>query len=299
MRYVLEHYRHKPDAEHYLLIGPYDHFGAQSSTKPSMLRGYQIDSVAQFDTVEITFKWFDYVMHGAPKPSLIQGKMNLQVMGTNAWAHAESPSDISNGELRLFLSGETENSHRLLTDSPDSETRFFEQTVDFADRTGSSHNYYPSQIVREDLELTSGLSFISEPLDAPVTMAGGFSGQLMASINKRDMDITVVLYEVMPDGRAMQLSYYVGRASFVEDMTRRQLLEPGDWHPIAFDRTRMVAKQFEQGSRLLVVIDVNKAPFAQINHGTGKDVSEESIADADVPLQVKWRSDSFISIPIR
>ncbi len=30
IEYVKHHYRHNPQAEHYMVIGPYDHFGAQS-----------------------------------------------------------------------------------------------------------------------------------------------------------------------------------------------------------------------------------------------------------------------------
>ena len=30
--------------------------------------GYEIDPVAQIDSVELTYQWFDHVMRGAPKP---------------------------------------------------------------------------------------------------------------------------------------------------------------------------------------------------------------------------------------
>ena len=36
----------------------------------------------------------------------------------------------------------------------------------------------------------------------------------------------------------------------------------------------------------------------QINYGTGKDVSEETIKDASEPLEIKFYNDSFIKIPI-
>ena len=44
---------------------------------------------------------------------------------------------------------------------------------------------------------------------------------------------------------------------------------------------------------------VNKNPYAQVNYGTGKDVSDESIADAGRPLQVRWHGASFIDVPLR
>jgi uncharacterized protein len=47
-----------------------------------------------------------------------------------------------------------------------------------------------------------------------------------------------------------------------------------------------------------VVLDVNRGPDAQVNYGTSRDVSDESIADATEPLVVEWLSDSTVTIPI-
>ena len=55
---------------------------------------------------------------------------------------------------------------------------------------------------------------------------------------------------------------------------------------------------FRSGSRLLVTVNVNKNAYAQINYGTGKDVSDEDITDAKVPLRIKWQNDSYVRIPI-
>ena len=42
-----------------------------------------------------------------------------------------------------------------------------------------------------------------------------------------------------------------------------------------------------------------KEPGRQINYGTGKDVSDETIADAGEPLQIKWFADSYVELPVR
>ena len=42
-----------------------------------------------------------------------------------------------------------------------------------------------------------------------------------------------------------------------------------------------------------------KAPVFQINLGSGNNVSDETIGDAGVPLEIRWFSDSFIDLPIR
>ena len=52
------------------------------------------------------------------------------------------------------------------------------------------------------------------------------------------------------------------------------------------------------GSRVLVLLAVNKNRYAQINYGTGRDVSDESIADATEPLDVRWYNDSVLHVPV-
>jgi hypothetical protein len=81
-------------------------------------------------------------------------------------------------------------------------------------------------------------------------------------------------------------------------MTTRHLLLPGGPATIPLKRTLFVSRQLSKGSRLLVVLDVNRGPWAQVNYGTGKDVSDESIADAKEPLEVEWRNDSVVHVPI-
>ena len=48
----------------------------------------------------------------------------------------------------------------------------------------------------------------------------------------------------------------------------------------------------------MLLFGVSKSRFWQINYGTGKDVSDESILDAKEPLEVKWFNDSYIEIPV-
>src|SRR5690606_14495928 len=269
LQYFKEHVRHRPGAEHYLVIGPYDHFGAQAPVKARSLRGYAIDPVAQFDTEELTFQWLDHVLRGGPLPVLLRDKVNYQLMGADAWGHA--PSLEAAAEATTFhLSGEPSGAYRSLSRSGSAGAPL-RQVVDFADRSTESHGYYPFPVVRDRIEVASGFAFASEPFAAPTGVVGTFSGELKVRINKRDFDFTVVLYELKPDGGLMQLSYYVGRASHARDMAHRELLTPGEWMTVPFERTRMTGRRMEAGSRLLVVVDVIKDSNHQLNMGTGKD----------------------------
>src|SRR5690606_2896297 len=115
--YFREHYRHNPDADHYLAIGPYDHFGAQ--VRPAReLRGYPIDPSANYVMGDLALEWLDYVLKGQEKPALIANRVNYQVMGADVWKHAPSIDAMSNTRMRLYLDGEN---MALVQERPDED----------------------------------------------------------------------------------------------------------------------------------------------------------------------------------
>jgi len=297
LSYLIDHYKYNPKANHYLIIGPYDHFGTQHGGD-AMLRDYQVDPVALISTRDLTFQWMDYILKGGKKPAILKDRINYEVMGANTWKHAPSIAKMANQTLKLYLSEVKPDSNYQLSPVKPIKKASIYQEVNLADRKTSNNDYYPYPIIKKQLDRSNGLFFISKPFDKPVEVNGMFSGELKATINKKDMDIGVVLYEVMPNGDCFELSYFLGRASYTKDNSQRHLLHPGVEETIPFSKTRLVSRQLAKGSRLLVVLNIDKNPFAQINYGTGKDVSDETIKDAKEPLKIKWSNQSFIDVPV-
>ncbi len=298
LQYLNEHYRHNPNAEHYLVITAADHSGAQWGSAPS-LRRYTIDPVARISPPDLVFQWFDHVMRGGEKPAVLRDRINYQVMGANHWRHAPSLDALSDDRLRLYLTDSLSGDQYALNSSPPLVPGSAVQEIDFRNRESTSVDYYPWPVVGDMPETNDALVFISEPFDEPVEISGAFSGQLNVTINKRDFDPLVILLERKPNGQYFRLSYYLGRASYAHDMTERRLLQPGQIESVPIQRSYMTAKKLEKGSQLVVVLDVNRIPGAQINYGTGGDVSDESIEDATEPLGVRWHNDSYIEMAIR
>ena len=296
--YLREHTKYNKNAEDYLVIGPYSHFGAQKGGD-SILNGYAVDQVALINTRKITYEWFDYIFKGAPKPAILKDKINYEVMGRNEWKSAPSLEKMSNGELKFFLTDTKTDGHYLLTDKKAVKPGYLFQQVDFADRETSKNDYYPDPLLRKTLDTANGNFFLSEPLPEPLIINGSFSAGIKLSINKKDADIGVTLYEVLPSGEYFHLSYWIGRASYAKDITTRKLLVPGAVETVEFSNTRLVSKQLSKGSRLLVVLNINKNSFSQQNYGSGKDVSDETMeVDAKEPLEIKWWNGSWIKIPV-
>ena len=295
--YLRELQKYNPKANYYLIIGPYSHLGAQIEGEAT-INGYKVDANALINTKKITYQWFDYILKNGTKPEILKDRINYQVMGENKWRSAPSIDKMSNGFLTLYLTNNKSGNFFSLNSKKPIKNGFLSQDVDFADRENSNNDYYPDPIIRKEIDTSNGFNFISEPLKEPILINGSFLGEIKASINKMDMDIGVTLYEVMPNGEYFHLSYFIGRASYSKDITQRKLLKPNTIETISFSNTHLVSKQLSKGSRLLIHLNVNKNPFSELNYGTGKTVTEETIKDAKEPLIVKWYNDSFVKIPI-
>ncbi len=297
MYYFNEHHKYTKNANHYLLVGPYDHWTAQ--TKPEEnLRNYKLDKVALLNIEEdLLYQWFDHILKGKAKPSILKDKVNFQVMGTNTWMHKPSLSAMTNDTLQFHLSDhKTNNFYTLKTKENNSE---ISMSVDFKDRkTMNNTDYYPWPLERDQINVKDGLIFKSDKLKEDVIINGSFFGNLEFSINKKDVDYSVILYQLTPEGNYFHLSYYIGRASYAKNREQRNLLIPNQKTQISFDNSKLISKKIEKGSRIVVVVNVNKNNNAQINYGTGKDVNKENIKDAEIPLSITFTGNSSISLPI-
>ncbi|MEP6621720.1 MAG: CocE/NonD family hydrolase [bacterium] len=297
LHYFREHAAQRPDAKDYLLIGPWDHFGSQA--RPSaVVAGYQTDPASRLDITGIIYEWMDHVMKGGARPAILEDRINYQVMGTNAWKHAPTLRAMSNDTLTLFLRTAMMQSRHQLGVTRGGDEEYVAQRVDLTDRTSVNDNSIHNPLEDSTADEGGGVVYESEPLHASLSMNGSLSGVLRATINKKDMDVGVQLYELTPEGRYFQLSFYVGRASYAKDKRRRGLLTPGTIEAVPFSNTRMISRRLAKGSRLVVVVNINKSSRAPINYGTGKNVADETIADGKVPLLIKWHASSYVKIPV-
>ena len=246
----------------------------------------------------LVYDWFDHILKGREKPALLKDKVNFQVMGTNTWMHKPSLSAMSNASQDFYLGPVTSQGHYGLL-SEQSKEGNIKLEVDLADRTSMNNaNYYPWPIIKDSINLQDGLVFISAPFKKETILNGSFTGELLVESNKKDFDYSLVLYELTPEGRYFQLSFYIGRASYAKSREQRELLSPNKLTTISFDNTRINSKKMSKGSKLVAVVNGNKNSYGQINYGTGKDVSRESIKDATTPLRLTIYSGSKIPLPV-
>jgi putative CocE/NonD family hydrolase len=297
--YFTQHYRYNPHADHTLVIGPFDDAVMQRGPL-ALLQGYQVDTAALVDLHELRYQWFDHVLKGAVAPALLQGRVNYEVMGANEWRHVASLDAMAKGSLRFYLDAAAAGGGHHLTQHKSSTDAFVKQMVNFRDRKDAA--WLPSPIlINMRLASHNDVMFVSDPLTKPIEFNGLFSGRLDFTVNKMDVDLNIMLYERLPNGDHIRLFSPSNelRASYARDRVHRHLLKAGERQELLFKSERVTSRQLQPGSRLVIVLGVNKRPDREINYGTGGDVSEESIADGKIPLKIRWHNDSYIEIPIR
>jgi putative CocE/NonD family hydrolase len=294
-----------PGDEHYLVIGPYTHISGQRGTVDVLgdelrdLPGYKRDRVAKIDMGALRYQWFDYVFRHGPKPAILQDKVNYEVMGANIWRHAPSISAMANQMLHFHLGAEKSGNAYLLTETAPAHDAPIDQKIDLRDRSDANRVAPGGATLDSAIDTWLSLEFVSAPFDRPMEFSGLFSGIFRFVTNKKDFDFAIQLYELTPDHKYLQLSWYIARASYVADRSHRHLLEPGVPQQVSFRSGRLISRKFARGSRLVVVLAAVRQPNTEINYGTGKDVSRETIADAKAPLDIRWLDSSTIDIPVR
>jgi hypothetical protein len=297
--YFTEHHKHNPKANHTLLAGPFDD-GAIQRAPASVVKGYAVDAAAQIELRELRYEWFDHILKKGEKPGVLKDRVNYQLMGSNEWRHVPSIEAMQSGSMTLYLEEIQSADRNRLAAAKNEKLAFLPQTFDLADRSDVDQLPHTA-VLSKQLRVPNAEVFVSEPLQQPLEVSGRLAGELDFRVNKMDMDLTVALYELLPGGEYLKLfePSCDFRASYARDRTRRRLLKAGVRQQLSFECERLMARKAQTGSRLVLILGLNKRPDQQINYGTGGDVSTETIEDARVPLRIRWYNTSHIEIPVR
>jgi uncharacterized protein len=293
-----EHRRNRPQADTTLLLGPYDANSIRLGTAAT-LRGYTLDPVARVDLPELRYQWLDHILKGADKPSLLQDRVNYEVMGADQWRHAPALDSSERARLRLYLdTGERDDPHRL-SPSPSEGGGSARLSVDLADRR-DVRIPWPDALRLKQLPTRNSISFVSDPLSKDTEIDGSLRGMFDITPSRQDVDFSVSLYEQTANGEYQLLfEPYDFRASYAGHRVHRRLLRAGERQLLAFTAERVTACKLAAGSRIVLLIGLNKRPDRQINYGSGKDVNSETIADARWPVRVRWHERSYVEIQTR
>jgi len=296
--YFIQHTRSDPRADQTLLLGPYDRDEMRTGMAEDRVRGLRTDPAALIDLRALELQWFSYLFLNGAKPALLTQRINFEVMGANRWQHAGTLEGLAKDRVRLYLTAAPHAASGLLTPRAPAGRTTIHLVVNLSKRKDGGEPD-PEDLVTASVPVENGFAFVSGPLPDGLQIDGRFSGRLHLKTNRRDLDLTLSLYALQPDGSYLHLFAPPEefRASYLRDR-RRRLLAPGTAEWLDFTSERLTAVRVESGTRLVMVLRVSKRPDREINYGSGGAVSSESIAAGRTPVRLNLLRGGYINLPI-
>jgi putative CocE/NonD family hydrolase len=249
-----------------LIVGPWQHVTWGRSTVGDLDFGAPLMSVPPF---EYRKRWFDCWLKGEANGFLNEPPVHIFVMGENLWRHEDEwPLSRARRE-RLYLHSDGS----LDRTEPGSETprHYSYDPRDPVITLGGCEwvNYPCGPYDQAPLDgRPDVLSFLTEPLHAPLEVTGQVFAHIFASTDARDTDFTAKLVDVWPDGRAFNICDGIVRATYRDSTTSPSFVESGRPYEFVVDlwSTSIV---FGAGHRLRLDVSSSNFPRFDANPNTG------------------------------
>ena len=309
MTYYKGHHAHASQSaldKHYLIFGPWSHAGTRNPV--TELGGLKFGEDSKLNMRKLHREWFDWTMKGKEKPEFLKERVAIYMMKENEWQYDESYGALTSDTLTYYLSSpesEARNLHnqgKLINDLPGKEgpDQFVYDPLDTtleASYTGPNFYLDPSAGYGDDK-----LVYISKPLEREMSLIGQMELGVYIELDVKDTDIIVAAYEKTALGETIYLGRDQLRARYRNGLETSELVTPGEINFYKFDDFYFTARKLSKGSRIMIEITHNNYPSTQKNYNSGKDVSTESGADAQVAtvkLHHSKKYPSYLKLPVK
>src|SRR5438034_446461 len=98
-------------ANHYLIIGPWDHAGTR--TPKAEVGGLKFGQASLLDLNKLHTEWYDWAMKGGAKPEFLKKRVAYYLVGAEEWKYADRLESISNATRTLVLGSNGEASDEI------------------------------------------------------------------------------------------------------------------------------------------------------------------------------------------
>jgi hypothetical protein len=124
------------------------------------------------------------------------------------------------------------------------------------------------------------VSFQTEPLNTPISLAGSIEVELRFSSSATDTDVSVKVVDVYPPnedyplGFAMNVADGMLRCRFRDGFSKSELMEPDTEYTLVIPMPD-AANLFAQGHRIRLDVSSSNFPRSEVNPNTGKQVMSD------------------------
>ena len=296
-------------ANHYLIIGPWDHFA--TFWPRADIGGLSFAPASVLDLGSVHTEWYDWVLKGKAKPAFLKNRVAYYLMGAEEWRYADALESVTASRQQYFLASPGGNPATVASAGALTSTRSGTQvppdwwTYDPLDTRPGAHELrssggYLSSADSLDL-FGAGVIYQTAPLTNAVDLAGYVKLTIWLSMDVPDTDFHATLYEVTSDGKAIFLTRQLQRARYRESLERERLMTPGEVTPFVLDDFDFFARRIKQGSRLRLVVGALNSIRFEKNYNSGGVVARESgsvARTARVNLHHGDRFPSRLDLPV-
>lgn len=294
---------------HYLLIGPWDHSGTRRPQKE--LGELKFDQNAVLDMNKIQLDWFNWILKNEQKPEFLKDKVTFYTMEQNEWNYTSSIQNLKKATMLLYL-----HSGEKATDVFHSGYLIHENANDpFPD----SFKYDPLDVSYSKFDLEdghlinyalyknreafkgAGLVYHSAAFDKEIIFAGQIKLTVSISMDVKDADFEILLYEIKPDGTTVFLTTDILRARYRNSIEKEELPIPGEINTYVFKAPYMFVRKISSGSRLRLIIRNLNSPHYEKNFQSGSNIFEETSNSSKAGTFLLYHNNinsSFIEIPV-
>lgn len=290
---AIEHYRQhmkhgsaEAKAQHYLVIGPWDHAGTR--TPQAKFGGMTFGQASLVDLPKLHLDWYAWTMQGGKKPEFLQKRVAYYVMSADKWRYADSLEAVTSESRSYFLdsngsaadvlaSGSLSTAQgkgkpdQYVYDPRDLSIAEIERDLDPSVLTDQSTIYKQQGKV---------LVYHTAPFERDTELSGFFKFSAWLAIDQPDTDFAVSVYEILPDATSVLLTNDQQRARYRESERQAKLVNTREPLKYEFDGFTFTSRMVRKGSRLRLVVGPVNSTFSQKNYNSGGDVSSETLSDA-------------------
>ena len=279
-------------ANHFLVIGPWDHFGTR--TPKANFGGLKFHEDCLIDLPKLHREWYAWTMRGGARPGFLRKPVAYYVMGAEKWRYADALEVVTSHYQPLYLDS--------LTNACD---MFSAGTLQATIGVGDPDRYvydprdidkpeveaeartHPASLVDQSVLLAlrgKVLVYQTTAFKEPQEISGFMKLSAWIAIDGPDTDLYASVHEVTSDGRSMQLTTDAIRARYREGVRNPRLISTRLPLRYDFESFTFVSREIRPGHRLRLVLAptgrLTQALFTQRNFQGGGVIANESIDDA-------------------
>jgi hypothetical protein len=294
---------------HYLIIGPWDHPGTRTPNRE--FGGLTFGEASLLNLNKLHADWYDWTLKDGARPDFVQQRVAYYLAGAEVWKYADNLDAIATGTRRLFLSSHDGQAGDVFHSGHLQEALPVESAPD--SYVYDPLDVRPAELEREEVKqhLTdqrsalnlfgNGLVYHSAPFEVDTEITGQIRLVVWIAIDVPDTDFRAFLYEILPDGRSIQLTDAWMRARYRESPREERLVTPGEINCYQFDSFTFFSRRIARGSRLRLLFDSPNSIYMQKNYNSGGVVAGESGQDArtaHVTLYHDPEHPSYLELPV-